>query len=269
MDIRRLFLLATCLLVPLWASGHAAAAPASPTAAPERTGSDPAPDSHVAAPPTEVSITFSEPVDPSSGMQVVNECGERIDDRAVTVELMTMRVGISDGPSGHYVVEYLARSLNGLTGDSRGKFHFIVDSGTPCAGGHGDHGGHEEPEPPDHNHGDRDEDGEGMGDHSDDDHEGDPGTHGDDGMGDHEGEHDGTDDRPKHEGRHGKHEGKGHREPDETVVTPSPVPSPSPTFGPAAAPPPVDPPPVEREAVLTALALAGLVGSLGGWMLRV
>ncbi len=67
------------------------AAPAS--AAPTYESSEPAAGSTAHKPPERVSVTFSEPLDPSSELTVTDDCGRRIDDGEVEVLGMEMSVG--------------------------------------------------------------------------------------------------------------------------------------------------------------------------------
>lgn len=129
-----------------WGVPAAASAIAPP---PEYESSEPADGERLHRPPSEVTITFSEPIDPSSTMKVLDECGRVVDDRRPTVTLNEISVKLAWTPSGDYRVEYEAKSVpSGLAGTAEGSFRFSVHAGRPCepAGSpasHGNHGGGE------------------------------------------------------------------------------------------------------------------------------
>jgi len=122
------------------------AAPAIPVAAqglaPEYVESEPSDGETMHKPPAEVVVRFSEPLDESSTMEVRDECGGRVDDGQVVVELTEMRIGIAEEPSGPYKVNYYAKGIRGLTGQTSGSFTFNVHAGKACDGGSGGHEGH-------------------------------------------------------------------------------------------------------------------------------
>jgi methionine-rich copper-binding protein CopC len=221
--------------------------------------------------PEEVRVTFSEPLDPSSVMNVVDECGNEIDSGPATVQLNEMTVGIGKTPSGTYEVVYRAVGVGDVTGTTASSFEFMVHNGKPCGGGaqidpckegHGAHGGHRDCDKKknkkhdDHRRREHD-------DHEDDDHDDHvtggpmhPDTHGSTG-----GNHAGHGRRPMD--GHGKHDEHGNADP---PADPQPGDFDNPPFatGPGGSPIQADP-----EAMLIGLGLALAVGVLGGWLLRV
>src|SRR5687767_1723726 len=123
------------------------AAPVLPAAAqgiaPEYVESEPSDGATMHQAPSEVIVRFSEPLDESSTMEVRDECGSKIDDGNVVVSLQEMSVGIAEEPSGPYKVNYYAKGIRGLTGQTTGSFTFTVHAGAACdGGGDGGHGGH-------------------------------------------------------------------------------------------------------------------------------
>ena len=269
-----LALLATLLL----------AAPAH--AAPQYKDSDPGAGSSVQAPPAVVSVTFSEPLDDSSTMSVVNECGEVVDGGNVVVEFDEMRVDVVERHySGPYTVNYTAVGLGGVTGTNEGSFTFTSAEGHPCDDGNGNGNGHGNGNGNGHGnghgngngdgngHGSGHGDGDGSGDqdHSEhdgsdsgtsqhDDHSamGDTGDHGDShetashdgatheaGAG-HSGGHTGSSDRAQGSGHAGGHSSSGGN------------------FASGGLPDL----PADGRAVLIALVLCAVMGTIGGLFLR-
>ena len=94
--------------------------------------------------PEEVRITFSEPLDGSSEIKVVDECEKRIDDGNTQVEANEMAVGFKATPAGTYTVLYSASGPGGVTGENSGSFQFVVHAGKSCDGGSHGEGGHGE-----------------------------------------------------------------------------------------------------------------------------
>ena len=264
-----------------------AAAPAF--AAPQVVAQDPEPGTefHSDA-PERVTVTFSEPLDASSEMQVVDECGGRVDDGETSIggtASNELSIGIAKTVQSTYTVKYVA---TGVSGTATGSYDFVVHGGKPCGGSDG--GGHDG-----HGGGSGGGDGSGSG-------GGDGGGHGghgandgdsddDGGRGgtDHNGHTDGGDDmdhdsmsadehaemtgghRKDRPGKHGggkhgggKHGGGkhgGHKKPGE---------DPDPGERPLAAGNddfPTDIP--TGTTVLVSLGLAVALGMLGGWVLRV
>jgi len=126
------------------------------------------------APPESVEITFSEPLDASSEIKVIDECENRIDDGSTTINANSMQVGFKKTPVGTYTVFYSAVGPGGITGETNGSFQFLVHVGKSCGGG--EHGS---------NHGGSNHGGEKPG-HGGSGHEGEyEGGHG--GSGEHEG----------------------------------------------------------------------------------
>lgn len=92
--------------------------------------------------PEEVSITFSEPLLDGSELQVTDECERRIDDGSLQITLNEMRIGIEEKSSGTYTVTY---SAVGSTSTATGGFTFTVHGSATCdpasGGHHGDGSG--------------------------------------------------------------------------------------------------------------------------------
>jgi methionine-rich copper-binding protein CopC len=166
---------------PAGASVIAIQAQDAAAAAPDYLSSEPENGAMLEEAPSEVSVTFDEPIDPDSSLSVSDECGRKLDDGNVQVNPNSMSVGIALKPSGTYTVTYFVKGLGGVTGQQTGTFSFMVHSGQACdgGGGHGGHGG-------EGNDGGGNDHG-GNGGHNDADHEGndhnmgdgshDPGTH--------------------------------------------------------------------------------------------
>ncbi|MDQ3951786.1 MAG: copper resistance protein CopC [Actinomycetota bacterium] len=245
------------LALGAWAAGPLAGASAARLLAPTYESSDPERGAMMDHPPSEVRVTFSEPLDPSSSMNVLDECGNEIDSGPAEVQLKDMTVGIGKTPSGWYRVVYKAVGVAGgaVTGSSGGEFEFMVHHGTPCKGSKKHD--HHDPKKKDHDDHDRDRDGD-HGDHGD----GGPGHAGmgHSGMsgmssGDHGGHTMGVPDGAGGHGDHGKH---GPRKPPATGGDNPPLASGGDGLPVSASP----------EAVLVGLGLALAVGVLGGWLLR-
>ncbi|MGH2735946.1 MAG: copper resistance CopC family protein [Actinomycetota bacterium] len=265
LDLRRVTGVLSAALVLL----VAAAAPA--LAAPQRLSSDPEPGAELHEPPSEVTISFSEPLDESSEIRVFDECERRLDDRDTQVSVNELTVGIELQPTGTYTVAYEAV---GLTGTAEDAYTFtVLHGGTSCDGSGGGHGGHD-------GHGDGGDDGGGSGDHEG--HGGDSGRHGG-GDGDHDGTgHDAhatdahaTEGHPagdhavmghremRAHGDHGHRNHANHNKHGEHQNNSNPGNPPQALGG----GPPITQP--GAAAVLAALALATLFGVAGGWVLRV
>ena len=192
-DAGRVRRIATCLTAVFVALFPSAAALAS-GAAPTYVTSDPQNGSTVQEGPSRVSVTFSEPLDSGSTLQVFDECGRAIDANDEQVLGSRIDVGLALIPSGKYTAVYVARGFGGATGETKGSFSFNVTSGVPCDGGHHHHG----------THGGGDDDGHEGG------HEGHGGGHG--GGSGHSG-HGGGSGESHHAGSgtdHAAHEGAGH-----------------------------------------------------------
>lgn len=108
------------------------------------------------APPERVEITFSEPLDPSSEIKVIDACYRRVDDRSTTVWANRLEVGLKTAPSGTYTVFYAVTGPGGVTGETTGSFQFFVHEGPSCKGKHGGgkHGGRGERGDEEHGGGD-------------------------------------------------------------------------------------------------------------------
>lgn len=234
-------------------------ASAGAQAPPSYQSSEPAKDAMMDHPPSEVTVTFDQPLDQSSWMNVLDECGKEIDAGPATVELTEMTVQIGDRtPSGMYKVVYKAVGLAGATGTSTSSFEFMVHHGSPCKGAKKPR--HHDPKKKDpHDHDDRDE-----RDHDDHDMGTGPGTghstHSDTGTGStgHSGHT-----MPPGSGRSGGH-GGGHGDHRPTPGPDQRSPG-NPTLAGGTASGPVT---ADAAAVLVGLGLALAVGVLGGWLLR-
>jgi methionine-rich copper-binding protein CopC len=127
------------------------AAPAA-FAAPSVLESDPPDGAEEHKAPDSVTITFDMPLDDTSLIKVVDECGRQIDAKNTTVTLNEMTVDIAKKPSGHYKAFYYANPPAGATGSSSGTIEFHVHMGPSCGdeasahehgGEHAGHGGNE------------------------------------------------------------------------------------------------------------------------------
>ena len=119
------------------AIGAVAAGPlpsAAAQTAPSYQSSDPAKDEMLDHPPAEVTITFDQPLDQSSWVNVFDECGNEIDAGPATVDLNELTVGIgAKTPSGMWEVVYKAVGVAGGVAGSRGTtIEFIDHHGSPC-----------------------------------------------------------------------------------------------------------------------------------------
>ncbi|MGH2736494.1 MAG: copper resistance CopC family protein, partial [Actinomycetota bacterium] len=153
----RLFgLLSLALVAVAWLALPAAAQEAEE--APEMTGSEPQDGAFLHEPPEDVTITFSEPLDPSSTLAVFDECGRQVDAGDTTVTLNELHVSIALKPSGVYVARYTAVGVGEVTGTTEGQISFEVHFGPDCDGEDDeDKGGGG------HHHGDGKGDGKGGG----------------------------------------------------------------------------------------------------------
>lgn len=94
--------------------------------------SDPPSGGRVSSPPGRVTAEFTEPLAEGSYLQVIDPCGEQVDNGDVSISGFTMSVTMSGGASGEYVVRFKAFSQldpHVTTGD----FSFTASSGEPCA----------------------------------------------------------------------------------------------------------------------------------------
>lgn len=264
--MRFLKLVLAAATVGAWVAGSFPA-PAAAQSPPSYQSSEPAKDAMMDHPPDDVTVTFDQPLDQSSWMNVLDECGNEIDSGAATVSLNEMTVGVGKTPAGTYKVVYKAVGIAGATGASTSTFEFMVHHGKPCGAG--------AKKPPHHPrkndkdpHDDHRDDDEGR-DH--DEHEDTSPDHSDhsgmDGMG---GGSNGSSGHSGHtagsgpaensgHGGHGGMHGDGKRpRADGDPETPQTLAGGT-TAGPITA---------DGEAVLIGLGLALAVGVLGGWLLR-
>lgn len=245
----------------------AAAAPvAAQEAPPQYQSSEPEEGATVHQAPEQVEVTFDQPLDDSSSLAVVDDCDNQLDDGSTVVDGNTMSIGIAETPSGDYHVEYVARGVEGLTGENEGHFLFTVHAGKPCDGDsdHHHHGGKGDKK--DDKHGDHKEGGHGgmkhgSGSHDDDDHstmdhdsdDHSAGTTHTDHNGNGTGKHDGS-------GAHDRHTDE-HK--DKGTAAPGDVPgiTSSDTASDLLAR-------ADSGALIVALALCAVLGILGGVVLR-
>ena len=262
-----------------------AAAPA--LAAPQVLAQDPEPGAeyHSDA-PERVTVTFSEPLDASSEMQVVDECGGRVDDGETAIggtASNELSIGIAKTVQSTYTVKYVA---TGVSGTATGNYDFVVHGGKPCdgsgGGGHGGHGGGSDGD------GGGSGGGSGHGGHGDNngDSDGDGGSGGGSEHGGHTGgdgdgmDHDsmsaeehaqmtgghGDGHRKDRHGKHGdgKHRDGKHGDHKNTDEDPDPADRPL-AAGDDSLPSDIP----TGTTVLVSLGLAVVLGMLGGWVLRV
>ena len=238
--------------------GHSARASSF---APTYLSSEPGSDEELHQTPPKVSVSFSEPLDRSSQLQVVDECGAPVSSGNTAVFGNEMSTDIVRTPSGRYTVVYEATGVGGVSGTTNGSLGFVVHAGTPCdgsAGGHhggghngagggngdgGGHGGHQ-----------------GGGDHSGHAFFGDEGTahssH-DGAMSDHAGRHEARTHDP-HEGNGKKHDARAEPSKDSPGTSNA---SAGDTQGGGLLP-------AGRDAAMLGLALTIALGLAGGWLLR-
>jgi methionine-rich copper-binding protein CopC len=244
----------------------ALALPAFAQAAPQYQDSEPGAGASVQNAPDHVSVTFNEPLDDSSNLTVVNECGKNVDNGVVTVSLNEMSVGLDEAHySGTYRVAYTAVGLGGVTGTTNGSFTFDAAEGHPCDGGGDhdhdddkDHKDHDKKDHSDHNdHENREHDGMDHGDehsdHTDMTHTGhstemDGSGHGHGAEGDHDGTHDARTGHSEHEGADADHR-MGSPDGDQAAGLLPKLPA-------------------DGKAVLIALGLCAAMGVIGGLFLR-
>lgn len=252
--------------------------------APRRLASDPQEGAELDAPPERVSITFSEPLLEGSELQVLDECERRVDDDSPQITANEMSVGIVEESSGTYGVSYTAV---GPTGTGTGGFTFTVHGGEACDPASGDHhgadggggsggssgsgghsgghggggsGGGSGGSEPNHGegggHGDESSTGSVAGGHSSGDH-----------ANDADASHERIDDGNNHSARSRTKDEQHHRAGREARVTAGDPPAAS-SYVAAAAPAGRAETGARSWTTLAALAIAGLFGVAGGWLLR-
>ncbi len=166
-------------------------------------------------------------------------------------------------------MSFVAHGIASVTGSTEDDFKFKVHGGPACDGSEGDHhhgGGkdHDEGDHSEHEGGHKGNHSGGHDDHND--------------MASHETDHDSeTHDASTHSagsshtdhddsdasGKHENHKNGSHKDADDVPVG---VDNPDTELASAPAAPPV---PADAQAVLFALVLTGLLGAIGGWILRV
>ncbi len=241
--------------------------------------SDPEAGDQLKDAPERIEVTFSEPLDPSSELLVIDECGRLIDgDTIVTVN--SMETDLKKTPSGAYTVRYRAKGPGGLSGETSGGFQFVVADGPSCGGLHGGH----EPRHGGKHKGGKEHEGGGrhQSSHYGDGHKGSPdhsnmshsdgrhsdgadhagmshqsGRHGQDHKGmDHKGMDHGSDHPRVGNSKHGTDHGSRHDESSPASTTLAAPQGPQGQLG------------VEGSAVAMALGAALLLGTAGGWLIR-
>ncbi len=120
-------------------------------AAPELQSSEPSDGAELEHAPSQVSASFSEPLDPSSSLIVLDECGESVSG-ATEVFANEMTTDVTGHDAGHYTVQYRAVGVGGVSGTSQGSFSFHVAQGPDCDD---DGGGGKCPNHEDGHHGER------------------------------------------------------------------------------------------------------------------
>lgn len=127
---------------------------AAQQAGPEPTDESPKAGGAVREAPDEVSMTFSEPLDPSSHLEVTDQCGRTVSgDTEVTVDEMSTNLTMK--PKGHYTVDWTATGIAGASGTNEGSYAFHVYQGDPCdpdKGGNGNHNHNNNGGPKNNNH---------------------------------------------------------------------------------------------------------------------
>jgi methionine-rich copper-binding protein CopC len=273
-----MYRLLIALLLAAAPLGAAVPALAGDQASPQVVSSDPeeGEEFHDGA-PGEVSITFSEPLDPGSSLRVFDDCGGQVDAGNQKIEINTITVQLDKKPSGTYQAYYNAKTIRGVTGETTGILSFVVHGGPSCGNkSGGGHGGHEGGDGGHQGGGDPDHEGNGGGHNaSGPDHDSSTGhsastSHSSSGA-DHS--------TPGHSGggsQHGEGNGKGHgsgkgrgdhgpgnhgndKASGGNVNTAAPGPFAS---GESPAPAP------QGEAILIALLACIAIGAAGGWMAR-
>jgi methionine-rich copper-binding protein CopC len=100
---------------------------------PQYVTSSPSDGQRESAAPSSISATFSQPLDASSTMRVFDQCGRRVE-QGVAVQANQIQAHLAGEAKGHYEVIYTAVGPNGVTGATTGNFSFNVSSGPSCAG---------------------------------------------------------------------------------------------------------------------------------------
>ena len=160
---------------------------------PEPVSSSPEDGETVHRAPDRVEMTFSEPLDPSSNITVLDEC-DRVVSGDTDVSANEMSTPLTLKPSGHYRVQWEATGLAGASGTNRGDFSFHAHMGDPC-------------DPDDNNNGDH-HNGNGHNGHNGNNH---GNHHGDHNGGNHGSGHAGTGHAPStHTTDHSDHFGVDH-----------------------------------------------------------
>jgi methionine-rich copper-binding protein CopC len=99
---------------------------------PQYVTSSPSDGQRESAAPSSISATFSQPLDAASTMRVFDQCGRRVE-QSVTVQANEIQAHLAGAAKGHYEVVYTAVGPNGVTGATTGNFSFNVSSGPSCA----------------------------------------------------------------------------------------------------------------------------------------
>ncbi|HEX2294471.1 MAG TPA: copper resistance CopC family protein [Actinomycetota bacterium] len=110
----------------------AAAAPAALAHAAYKS-SNPADESTVSSPPSQVTAEFTEPLTDASSMQVFDPCGQQVDNGDSNPSGYEMTVTMSGDKAGRYTVQFKAQSALDSHVTS-GSFTFTSTGGAPCPG---------------------------------------------------------------------------------------------------------------------------------------
>lgn len=249
---------------------------------PELVESTPLDEERLHSAPTEVSLEFSQEIDAAtSTIEVLNECGRRVDNEAVEVTGTTLSTDVEEDFKGSYIVRYEATGFGSFSGTAAGEISFSVHLGSTCGSvqgsGHHNHGGSGKPSGNSDNR-------NNSGSHSE--HSAPSGSGPEHtSTTDHSRAGSSTSDHSSHSStdtfdstdRFGNGSANG---PPLAAPTPLVTPTPLPTLTPApaataepdqeltltASPQPASP--ADGADVLIALSLVVLLGVLGGWVLR-
>jgi methionine-rich copper-binding protein CopC len=101
---------------------------------PEYDSSSPPDGAQLEAPPSEISITFTEPPSSGSSLTVIDPCGATAGEGSPVIDDRVMTMALDSEVAGAYTVRYAVVST--LDGHPvRGSFSFSVTEGEGCAGG--------------------------------------------------------------------------------------------------------------------------------------
>ena len=102
-------------------------------APPQYVTSSPGNDAEVSSPPSSVSITFDQPLDPSSAITGIEDhCGHEVSEGSTQVTGNQMQISMDSEAEGMYHVSYFVKGVGGVTGQQQGTFTFTVTEGPSC-----------------------------------------------------------------------------------------------------------------------------------------